>query len=279
MQLETFRGRDLSRVLAEVRNTFGDDAMIVRTRTEKGPSGTVVEVVATTGRELDRFRQRIEREPDRPARRRARGKTRPYTVALVGSTGAGKTTTTAKLALHPRGFGGRNVGLITLDTYRVAALEQLGTYAEIIGLPMEVVYAEAEIDGVLARLADCDVVLVDTPGRGLTSPPKSQPWRALLERLAPDEVHLVVPASTRTDVALAMRDAFTTCGTTHMLLTKLDEVPGELGVTELAQALDLPARWVTTGQEVPADLHPAGARLVHSLCADPARSGMVRGVA
>lgn len=267
MQLETFRGRDLSRVLAQIREVYGDDAMIVRTRSEKRAGELTVEVVATTGRELNLFRRRLEREPDRPRRPRAGRPRRPQLLALVGATGAGKTTTTAKLALHPQGFGGRRVGLITLDTFRVAALEQLGTYAEIIGLPLEVIYTPADIDGALARLDPCDVILIDTPGRAPHASPEASMWLDILARLEPDEIHLVVPAGVRTDVALASRDAFAACGTTHMLLTKLDEVPGEIGVAQLADALDLPARWVSTGQNVPDDLHPAAPRLISSLSA------------
>lgn len=76
----------------------------------------------------------------------------------------------------------------------------------------------------------------------------------------------MIPASARVDVALAMREAFAPCGVTHMLLTKLDEVPDEQGVVGLAEVLNLPARWVATGQEVPTDLHPASRRLLASLC-------------
>lgn len=276
MELETFYGRDLPHVLTEVRKRFGEDAMILSTRSERTPGGPRVEVVAARGDDLLHFRQRIEAGGARPPRR---GIGRPYVVALVGSTGAGKTTTIAKLALHPAAFGGSRIGIITLDTYRVAALEQIETYAEILGVPLEVVYREAEVEPAMQRLADCDVVLVDTPGRSPQQPRLNLEWRALLQRIRPDEVHLVVPASLRTDVALSTRDAYAACGLSHALLTKLDEVPGERGVAELAARLDLPARWVTTGQEVPADLHPAGARLLHSLCAEAGlEAGALAGV-
>src|SRR5690606_25865798 len=102
-------------------------------------------------------------------------------------------------------------------------------------------------------------------------------WRTLLQRIGPDEVHLVLPAGSRTDVALATRDAYVACGTTHLLLTKLDEVPGEDGVAELADALNLPARWVATGQDVAADLEPAAQRLIASLCGGAAPDRAVGG--
>lgn len=272
MLLETFRGRDLSRVLARVRAAYGDDAILVRNRRVRKGDGWIVEVVATSGEELEAFRRRIEREPLRVAGT-ARARRGPHVVALVGSPGAGKTTTIAKLALHPAAFGGRRVGLITLDTYRVAALEQLAVYAEIMDVPLEVVYGAAEVGPALERLRDCDVILVDTPGRSPNAPAGDQSWRTLLERIGPDEVHVVIPASTRVDVALAVRDAFAPCGITHALLTKVDEVPGEEGVIGLAEVLNLPARWVSTGQDVPTDLHPAAQRLLSSLCGGADRVG------
>ncbi len=268
MLLETFRGRDLPRVLAEVRAAFGDDAMILRTRSSRKGGATEVEVVATTGAELEAFRRRLERFPLRLEVDDAGVRERPHVVALVGSTGAGKTTSIAKLALHADAFGERSVGLVTLDTYRVGALEQLETYAQIAGLPLEVVYAESEVEGALERLSDCDVVLVDTPGRSPKATPASQEWREPLRAIRPDEVHLVVPASARIDAALATLDAFEACGITHALITKIDEVPDETAVVELVDALGLPARWVSTGQEVPFDLHPAAPRIMAALCGE-----------
>ncbi|MBX6364086.1 MAG: hypothetical protein IRZ00_09485 [Gemmatimonadetes bacterium] len=257
MQLETFRGPELSRVLRDVTAARGDDALILSTRRVRG----LFEVVVADAGAVERFRQRLEAEPPRKVRD---GEPRPYLVAIVGPTGAGKTTTAAKLALHPRAFGGVRAGLVTLDTFRIAALEQVQTYADIAGLPLEVVYDAAEVPAALRRLAKCDVVIVDTPGRSPRAG-ESQEWRKLLAALDPDEVHLALPAGLRADVALAMADAFRDCGTTHLLLTKLDEVPGEDGVVELADRLGLPARWVTDGQEVPTDLRPAAARLLEAL--------------
>jgi flagellar biosynthesis protein FlhF len=268
---ETFRGRDLSQVLAEIRARLGHDALVLRTRAVRREDGARLEVVATTAEALESFRRRLEREPIR-LDRGARAAGRPHVVALVGSTGAGKTTTVAKLALHPAAFGGRRVGVITLDTYRVGALEQIQTYADVVGLPLEVVYDEREIPGALRRLAACDVVLVDTPGRSPRAGAAGHGWRRILRALGPDEVHLVMPAGLRPDVARATRDLYASCGTTHLLLTKLDEVPAEEGAAELADEIGLPARWVAFGQEVPADLDAAPDRLLASLCreTDPA---------
>lgn len=273
---ETFRGRDLREALALVRSRLGEDALILRTQSVRSGPDTFVEVVATTGADLEGFRARLERAPTRLAHTR-RGE-RPYTVAFVGPTGAGKTTSAIKVALHPEAYGESRVGLITLDTYRVGAIEELQTYAEVAGLPLEVIYTIEDIPDTLERLSELDLILIDTPGRGPKAP-EGPVWRNLLRGLRPDEVHLVIPAGLRTDVALAIREEFVLCGPTHALLTKLDEVPGETGVAELADQLGLPARWVTTGQEIPLDLYPAAPHLIAALGrqSEPARSG--RGIA
>lgn len=274
MRLETFRGTDLQAVFEQARLALGEDAMVVRTSVERDGARSAVEVVAASAQEIQQLRGRLAAAAPRlPRSVGGRGASGPFILALVGPTGAGKTTTTAKLAVHPEAFGAQRVGVIALDTYRVGALEQLQTYAEIARLPLEIVYDAREVTGAIRRLFDCDVVLVDTPGRGPRSAQHNAEWRELLRLISPDEVHLVVPASIRVDVALAARESFAPFGVTHMLLSKLDEVPGQVGVADLAFELDLPARWVTDGQDVPSDLKPAASRILATLGMRPAMAG------
>ena len=96
-------------------------------------------------------------------------------------------------------------------------------------------------------------------------------WNASLAALAPREVHLVLPASLRPDLASSVRGELRDAGVTHALLSKLDEVPYEHGVAELAARVALPVRWVTDGQDVPADLHAGWPRIVQSLGVDGSR--------
>jgi hypothetical protein len=185
---------------------------------------------------------------------------RPAVYVLVGPTGAGKTTTIAKLANHPGVFGRRRVGLLSLDTYRVGAIEQSRIYAELSRLPLEVVYEESDLPGALRRLADCDVVLVDTAGRSPRRREDLTATRAQLRRLEPREVHLVLPAGLRADAVRSVAEAHEAFGVTHLLATKLDEDPDDRSAYELARQLGLPMRWAATGQEVPRDLEAATAR-------------------
>lgn len=273
MRLERFRGPDFASVSREIETRLGEDALIVATRTlrggEAGGRSSGVELTAVAGDELERFKRRLE--PQSLAQRLAVAQRtkRPFVVALVGPTGAGKTTTVAKLATNAASaFGRRSVGLLTLDTYRVGALEQLSQYAELAGLPLEVAYEAPEIRPALQRLRQCEVVIVDTPGRSpkFDTTEKGRAWQRLLASVAPDEVHFVVPAGMREDVAVAaLRALEDDLAPTHALYTKLDEVPRESGLAELAAAIDLPARWVTDGQGIPDDLRAAAARIVASL--------------
>ncbi len=266
MAPERFRGADLTQVADRARRSLGDDVMILHTRTVRDGGVPMVEVLAATSPSIDRVRARMEPTPFPKQLRSANGK--PYCIALVGPTGAGKTTTAAKLAIRRGMFGAARPGLLTIDTYRVGGMEQLATYAELADVPFEVVYDAREIDGAMKRLSQCDVLIIDTPGRSPASSELTERWRTLLDALAPDEVHLVLPASLRPDLALDIARSYgatrTHCGATHLLVSKFDEVPRETGIADLALSLEMPSRWITDGQDVPADLKPGAPRLLRS---------------
>ena len=265
MSAERFRGLDLTRVADTARRSLGDDVMILHTRTVRDRTGARVEVLAAPGRDVETARARLAAAPLPDPLRRADG--RPFVLALVGPTGAGKTTTAAKLAVRRGMFGANQPGLLTIDTYRVGGMEQLSTYAELAQVPFEVVYDVQEVGAAMKRLsASCDLVIVDTPGRSPAAAELTEHWRSLLDALRPDEVHLVLPASLRPDLAIDLARGYATtrthCGATHLLLSKLDEVPRLSGVTDLALSLDMPTRWITDGQGVPADLKAGVPRLL-----------------
>jgi flagellar biosynthesis GTPase FlhF len=182
---------------------------------------------------------------------------RPWIVALIGPTGAGKTTTIAKLATSGEAFSGCRVGFLGLDTYRIGAADQLGTYAELGDIPCEIVYSTPELPAALKRLRDCEVVLVDTPGRGPRNADDTELVRGWLQQIAPDEIHLALPSGQLPAVTRRLLRAFAPFRSTHLLATKLDEHPAESAVFDLAVEHGLPMRWTTDGQEVPADLHAA----------------------
>jgi len=264
---ERFRGADLSRVADRARRSLGDDVMILHSRTVREGGIPMIEVLAAASTDIDRVRELLEPKPFPATMRRADG--RPYCIALVGPTGAGKTTTAAKLAVRRGLFGTARPGLLTLDTYRVGGMEQLATYADLADVPFEVVYDAREVAAAMKRLAGtCDVIIIDTPGRSPSSAELTERWRSLLDAIDPDEVHLVIPASLRPDLAIDLGRAYRAtrehCGATHLILSKLDEVPRDSGIADLALSLELPTRWITDGQDVPGDLKPGVRRLLRA---------------
>lgn len=182
---------------------------------------------------------------------------RRRTVALIGPTGVGKTTTIAKLAANFRLRDGIRMGLVTVDTYRIAAVEQLRTYAEIIDLPMKVVTSPLEMRRAMEELAGLDLVLIDTAGRSPRDELKIQELKNFLSEAQVDEVHLVMSlvASPRSLETTAER--FSVVGTTSTILTKLDEATGMGSLLSVARKVPFPISYLTTGQDVPDDIETA----------------------
>ncbi len=178
-------------------------------------------------------------------------------VALVGPTGVGKTTTIAKLAANFRLRDRHKVGLITVDTYRIAAVEQLRTYADIIDLPMEVVSTPREMREAVCRLSHLDLILMDTAGRSPRDELKLQELKSMLSEAAADEVHLVLSATAGAHALDKTARHFADVGTTALILTKLDEAMGLGNLLPLLRGCDLPLSYVTNGQNVPDDIQPA----------------------
>ncbi|MBC8354163.1 MAG: flagellar biosynthesis protein FlhF [Planctomycetes bacterium] len=181
-------------------------------------------------------------------------------VALVGPTGVGKTTTIAKLAANFHLREKQRVGLITVDTYRIAAVDQLRTYADIIDLPMEVVSTPREMRSAIARLADLDLILMDTAGRSPKDDLRIQELKAMLNEAHADEVHVVLSSVASPTSMKQATDRFAEVGATSLLLTKLDETTGLGCILPVLRSSRLPISYVTNGQNVPEDIASADRR-------------------
>jgi flagellar biosynthesis protein FlhF len=174
-------------------------------------------------------------------------------IALVGPTGVGKTTTVAKLAADLRLRQRRRVGLITVDTYRIAAVDQLQTYASIIELPCEVASSPEEMQGALKRLRDCEVIFLDTAGRGPFDSLRMHELTRILQSFEADEVHLALSGTSRVPLLDTLVRRFDCVRPTHLTLTKIDECDGIGPLANWLIQSPLSLRFITTGQDVPQD--------------------------
>ncbi|MHC4711954.1 MAG: flagellar biosynthesis protein FlhF [Planctomycetota bacterium] len=182
---------------------------------------------------------------------------RPTMVALVGPTGVGKTTTIAKLAAHHVLRERQAVGLMTLDTYRIAAVEQLRTYARIIDVPLEVVLAPSDLPAALERLEHCSLIFVDTAGRSQRDTMKMNDLKNFLARRRPDQIHLVLSATIERAAVEDVVERFDMYGPDRILLTKLDELPSCGRLLEISRLTAQPVSYLATGQDVPDDIESA----------------------
>ncbi|HHY19272.1 MAG TPA: flagellar biosynthesis protein FlhF [Firmicutes bacterium] len=179
---------------------------------------------------------------------------KPTLIFLVGTTGVGKTTTVAKLAAKYHLMEDYKVGLITIDTYRIAAVEQIKTYAEIINIPVEVAFNKEDYLRALKRFEDMDFIFVDTAGRSQNNLIQVGELREYLDAKKPDEVHLVISATAKLEDCESIVSAFVPLGVTHLIYSKADETLKHGSLFDIIKITDLPLSFISTGQRVPEDL-------------------------
>ncbi len=181
---------------------------------------------------------------------------KPKIVFFVGNTGVGKTTTVAKLASKSKLEGKYKVALFSVDTYRIAAIEQLKTYANIIDAPMEVVYTPEDMENLIDKYKDYDYIFVDTAGRSHKDAEQKNDLRAVIDAVGDKEkeVYLVVSATIKYKDMLNIAKTYDDIYEYKVIFTKLDETNGIGAILNLKMELNKDLSYVTWGQNVPDDI-------------------------
>ncbi len=174
-------------------------------------------------------------------------------IALVGTTGVGKTTTAAKLAAWHALRRGRSTALISMDCYRIGATDQLRAYARVMRLPCEIALRKNDMGRALARYQDKEVIIIDTAGK---SPYDDNHLAELGEWFAQGEgivPHLVLSATTKKEDLAAVIKAYSGLNIGSLMLTKLDETRAYAVLCQQIASTSLPVSFLSTGQRVPED--------------------------
>jgi len=176
---------------------------------------------------------------------------------FIGPTGVGKTTTLAKIAAEYSLNSNKNVALITADTYRIAAVDQLKTYAEIMGMPLSVIYSPGEVKDILEKYNDKDLVLIDTAGRSSKNKVQFDELDELLKMSGADEVYLLISATTSIRNSMEILKSYSFLKDYKLIFTKIDETSAMGTILNVSFITGKKLSYITNGQSVPDDIEVA----------------------
>jgi len=186
-------------------------------------------------------------------------------IFFIGPTGVGKTTTLAKLAANFVINENKNVGLITTDTYRIAAVEQLKTYSEILRLPLEIVYDLKEMYGALSNFKEKDLILIDTAGRNIKDDTLKDELKELIDSVNNKEIYLALSATTDLKIILSIIKEYSFIENFKLLFTKVDELDNYGVFLNVKYHVKNPLSYLTIGQNVPEDIEVADIRKITNI--------------
>ena len=175
-------------------------------------------------------------------------------ILVMGATGVGKTTTIVKLAADFAVKQKKKIGIINTDTFRIGAQEQLQTYADIMGIPLQVVYRADELTDALESMSDRDIVFVDTAGKRPGDEQHKEDILDIVRTLKPEDILLCLAATTGFAAIKEMIDTYGFVDEYRLLITKLDETKFRGPILNISWYTQKPIAYVTTGQNVPDDI-------------------------
>ncbi|HZJ77033.1 MAG TPA: flagellar biosynthesis protein FlhF [Oscillospiraceae bacterium] len=175
-------------------------------------------------------------------------------IFFIGPTGVGKTTTIAKLAANYNLEKGLDIGLISADTYRIAAVEQLKVYSDILNIPLEVIYSPDEIHDAISCLNNQDIIMVDTAGRSHKNHKHIEELELLLNEVENKGIYLVISSTTRNSDLEDILNTYAFLENYKIIFTKLDEVSTYGSILNIAMTEPESLSYITTGQSVPDDI-------------------------
>lgn len=191
--------------------------------------------------------------------------TKPKVVAVVGPTGVGKTTCIAKLAVISKILHKLNVGLISIDTYRLGAIDQLKIFSEIANVEMAVAYEPGEMKGLLNQFKKKDIVFIDTAGRSQNNKKQISDMNPFLSTVDVDEVYLVLSAASASKTIVDIAEKFKAVNYNGLVLTKLDEAVSFGGILNVSASFGSPIKYLTNGQVIPDDIIAAESDFIANL--------------
>lgn len=181
---------------------------------------------------------------------------KPKFIFFIGPTGVGKTTTIAKIASKMQVSEKARVALLTADTYRIAAVEQLRTYANILGIPMKVIYTEEEMLQAKEDFSDYDIIFVDTAGRSHRNKEQRDDIENLINTIPEEEreTYLVLSATTKYRDMVKITETYADIVNYNLIFTKFDETTCIGNVFNIRMLTSAPISYATIGQNVPDDI-------------------------
>jgi flagellar biosynthesis protein FlhF len=190
---------------------------------------------------------------------------RPKVISIVGPTGVGKTTCIAKLAVISKILHNLDIGLISIDTYRLGALDQLKIFSEISNIDFLVAYEPSDIQKFMKKFKNKDIVFIDTVGRSQNNKKLLNSINDFLKKVKVDETYLVLNSTSDYKVMLDVAKKFKVLNYDALVFSKLDEAISFGNIVNLVHEVDTPIKYLTNGQVIPDDIIAADSEFIANM--------------